>query len=79
MKVSVTLDPGVLQLVDDYVRDSQGLDRSKVLEEALGLWLARRQAQAMEAQYADSDDAPTDEMASWQAIRREATARRLTQ
>lgn len=77
VKISVTLDPDVLQLVDQYVRDNDGLDRSKVLEEALGLWLAKRQARAMEAQYVGDDDVPEEELSSWRAIRREATAKRL--
>lgn len=76
-KISVTVDPEVLRLVDRYVQDHRGLDRSKVMEEALGLWLARRQASAMEAQYAGEDDVPEDEVASWRSVRRQAAKRRL--
>ena len=76
VKVSVTVDPDVLQEVDSYVGEHQGLDRSKVMDEALALWLARRQDEAMEEQFS-GEGAPADEVEAWRSIRRAAAARRL--
>ena len=76
IKVSVTVDPDVLHEVDSYVGDHDGLDRSKVVDEALALWLARRQDAAMEEQFAE-EGAPPGEVESWRSIRRAAAARRL--
>jgi hypothetical protein len=77
VKVSVTVDPDLLHEVDDYVREHEGLDRSKVMDEALALWLAGRQDAAMEEQFSGGDDVPPEEAGSWRSIRRAAAARRL--
>jgi metal-responsive CopG/Arc/MetJ family transcriptional regulator len=76
VKVSVTVDPEVLHEVDNYVGEHDGLDRSKVVDEALALWLARRQDAAMEEQFS-GESAPPDEVEAWRSIRRSAAARRL--
>jgi metal-responsive CopG/Arc/MetJ family transcriptional regulator len=76
VKVSVTVDPDMLHEVDKYVGEREGLDRSKVVDEALALWLARRQDAAMEEQFSGGS-APPDEAESWRSIRRAAAARRL--
>jgi hypothetical protein len=76
VKVSVTVDPDVLHEIDNYVGEHEGLDRSKVMGEALALWVARRQDAAMEEQFS-GDAAPPDEVESWRSVRRAAAARRL--
>ena len=48
VKVSVTVDPVLLNVVDSFVREHNDLDRSKVIEQALALWSAAHQATAME-------------------------------
>ncbi|MGO9656750.1 MAG: hypothetical protein ACLQVK_03670 [Acidimicrobiales bacterium] len=66
----------MLHEVDSYVGEHEGLDRSKVVDEALALWLARRQDAAMEEQFS-GESAPPDEVEAWRSIRRSAAARRL--
>jgi len=78
IKVSVTLDPDLLEAVDGFVQDHPGQDRSKVIDQALHQWYARQQDMAMEAQYAQGDEAIGSERTSWRAIRRAAATRRLS-
>lgn len=77
VKVSVTVDPRLLAAVDAFVATHSGFDRSKVLDEALLLWYARQQEQAMEAQYAAPDAGVAAEQAEWREIRQTAAARRF--
>jgi hypothetical protein len=78
VRVSATLDPDLAQAVDAYIAAHTGIDRSAVINEALRLWYARQQAEAMATQYAaDAERPPADEWAAWKAIQREATRRRL--
>lgn len=76
VKVSVSIDPGLLQAVDTYVQGHHGLDRSKVIDEALGFWAAAQQSAAMEAQYA-GQPAPMMEREGWRSIRRNAASRKI--
>ena len=78
VRVSATLDPQLAQAIDAYVAAHVGADRSAVINDALRLWYARQQEEAMAAQYAaDAERPPDDEWAAWQAIRRAASHRRL--
>jgi hypothetical protein len=69
VKVSVTVDPELLHQVDAFIVTHPTLDRSKIFDEALYLWYARQQQEAMEAQYAQE---PTTEeaveIAAWRRI-----------
>lgn len=76
VKVSVSLDPTLLRAVDEFVQTHDGVDRSKVIDEALGLWSAARQDQAMAAQFANPDERAA-ERSAWRATRRAAGSRRL--
>jgi Arc/MetJ-type ribon-helix-helix transcriptional regulator len=67
VKISATVDPELLEGVDAYIREHPGRDRSKVIDEALMLWLAQEQDRAMEAQF-DDPDVPEDELRQWNAI-----------
>lgn len=77
IKVSVTLDPNLLEAVDGFVQGHPGQDRSKVVDQALRQWYARQQDIAMEAQYAQPENSIASEQTAWRAIRRTAAARRL--
>lgn len=77
VKVSVTVDPEILRIVDGYVAERGDLDRSKVMEQALVLWLTERQHAAMEEQFAGDDKAPEAERRAWEAVRRAAVGRVL--
>jgi len=74
VKISATLDPVLLETVDAYVRQHPGVDRSAVLDEAISLWVAQQQDQAMIEQFA-GDDAPDDERLAWRRIQRAAAER----
>ncbi len=74
-KVSVTVDEGLLKAVDKYVRGCEGMDRSKVFDYALRLWLAEQQGIAMEEQYAPGGDPPPEEYEAWRRIRNAAAVR----
>lgn len=76
VKVSVSVDPVLLRAVDEFVQTHEGVDRSKVIDEALGLWSAARQDEAMAAQFASPDE-PTAERSAWRATRRAGATRRL--
>lgn len=76
VKVSVSVDPQLLNAVDIYVQEHKGVDRSKVIDQALGYWTAAQQESAMEAQFADSVRPPRTELESWRSISR-AAAKRL--
>lgn len=78
IKVSVTLDPDLLEAVDGFVQGHPGQDRSKVIDQALQQWYARQQDIAMEAQYAQHEDSIASEQTAWRAIRRTAATRRLS-
>ena len=75
-KVSITVDPALLEAVDLYVQHHADMDRSKVMESALQGWYRVRQDEAMTEQF--SDPGPTDEreLRDWQHIR-QAAARRV--
>ena len=76
VKVSVSVDPVLLKVVDDFVERHDGVDRSKVIDEALGLWTAARQDEAMAEQFGGPDEAGP-ERSDWRATRRAAASRRL--
>ena len=74
VQVSVSVDPALLRAVDDFVQTHEGIDRSKIVDEALGLWIAARQKEAMVGQFAESEELPA-EREGWRAIRRAAAKR----
>jgi len=76
VKVSVSVDPSLLKAVDDFVQTHEGTDRSKVVDEALGLWTAARQDEAMAVQFTAAEE-PADERRAWKPTRRAAAARHL--
>jgi metal-responsive CopG/Arc/MetJ family transcriptional regulator len=75
-KVSVTVDPALLNAVDRYVQRHADTDRSKVMESALQSWYSARQKEAMIEQFSESD-LQKDEQRDWQRIRRAAAERTL--
>ena len=77
VKLSVTVDPELLRAVDTFLSEHPDLDRSKVMDEALALWYAQQQDQAMEQQFAAPQSAAErQERAAWRHVQR-ATAERL--
>jgi metal-responsive CopG/Arc/MetJ family transcriptional regulator len=76
-KISVTLDPALLNAVDLYVQSQPDLDRSKVMEAALQYWYRARQDDAMIDQFSGPEAVDRSEQQSWRRIRRAAVSRRL--
>ncbi|MDQ6713067.1 MAG: hypothetical protein M3Z28_07740 [Candidatus Dormibacteraeota bacterium] len=76
-KISVTLDPALLNAVDLYVQSQPDLDRSKVMEAALHHWYRARQDDAMIEQFSVPEGVASEEQQSWRRIRRAAVSRRL--
>jgi metal-responsive CopG/Arc/MetJ family transcriptional regulator len=75
-KISVTVDPTLLRAVDQFIEAHPETDRSKVMDEALHDWYARRQDEAMAAQYATPiSDEERAEREAWRRIRTDATRR----
>lgn len=78
VKVGATLDPELIAAVDRYVDDHPELDRSSVIDDALRLWYARQQDEAMEKQLlAPRSARERSEGRGWAAIRRAAATRRF--
>ncbi len=76
VKLSVTLSAELLRAVDAFVKEHAGYNRSKVLDDALCLWYARQQEQAIEAQHrAPQDDREREEHAAWRRIQAAAAER----
>ena len=78
-KISVTVDRGLLRALDSYVQDHEGLDRSKVIDQALHDWYAARQDEAMIDQYS-APRTPEEgaEHAAWSVVRDAAVADMLS-
>ncbi|TMD15672.1 MAG: hypothetical protein E6J00_02445 [Chloroflexi bacterium] len=76
-KVSVTVDPVLLEAVDLYVQRHEGTDRSRVMERALLHWYAARQEEAMVEQFQSPDPREESERLAWKRTRRAAAERRL--
>jgi hypothetical protein len=75
-KVSITVDPALLNAVDRYVQRHADTDRSKVMESALQSWYSARQQEAMIEQFSHTEP-EENEQQSWQRIRRTAAGRKL--
>ena len=75
-KVSITVDPALLNAVDSYVQHHPDTDRSKVMESALQSWYSARQQEAMVKQFSEPQPEKVDKQ-SWLRIRRAATEQKL--
>jgi hypothetical protein len=76
-KVSITVDPALLNAVDRYVQRHADLDRSKVMESALQNWYRVRQEEAMVEQFSAPELTEESELGDWRRIRRAAVSRKL--
>lgn len=78
-KISVTVDRSLLSAVDSYVEHHEGLDRSKVIDQALLAWYAACQDEAMIEQYRSPSTQEEDaEYAAWAQIRDAAVSDMLS-
>ena len=76
LKVSVTLDPDLLDAVDSYAQRHAGMDRSKVMDAALTHWYATRQEAEMIEQFTGAEATEVEaERQAWKRIRGAAARR----
>ncbi len=78
-RITVTVDPDMLDEVDEYIQSHQGTDRSQVVDEALRCWYAHQLREALIRQH--SAECSSEELAerlAWRRIR-EAQVSRLEQ
>lgn len=69
-RITVTVDPDMLEEVDTYIRENAGTDRSQVLDEALRCWFARRLHEALVRQHsAPKSPEEIEERSAWKRIR----------
>lgn len=78
VKISVTLLPELLAVVDACVRENPGTHRSAVIDEALRLWSERQQERAMERQLREDASRSGAERAHWRRVRDPAARRRFS-
>lgn len=73
-KVTVSVDPELLQIVDNYVQDNKepGVSRSSIFEQALHLWKQATRDSFDEAYYAQNASALKDD--AWTAVTTEAAS-----
>ena len=77
-KVSVSVRSSLLRAVDAYVDSHEDADRSKVFDEALHDWYAKRQEEELFEFYSTPEELTTEqaaEYADWAAIRKAAAER----
>lgn len=74
-KVGVILSPEWARTIDRFIETHPESNRSKVVDEALWLWYAKQQEQAMQEQFA-AEPSPEEaaEYAAWSRIRDAAAA-----
>lgn len=76
-RITVTVDPDMLEEVDNYVEEHKGSDRSKVVDEALRYWYAQILHEALVKQHvAPKSPEELEERAAWKRIREAQASRR---
>lgn len=78
VKVSLSLDPALVQYLDAYISAHPMLNRSRVVELAVREFRQRQIELELEAQYAEPEPEEVQrELADWRQIRRAAARRAL--
>ncbi len=76
VKVSLSLDPAIVEYLDAYVAAHPALNRSRVVEAALRAFRQRQIEAELEAQYAEPESPEIQrELEDWRRIRRAAVQR----
>ena len=76
VKVSLSLDPTIVEYLDAYIAAHPTLNRSRVVEAALRAFRQRQIEAELEAQYAEPDSPEIQrELEGWRRIRRAAARR----
>jgi len=75
-KIAATVDSIILGVVDRFSREHSDYDRNKIIDEALGLWLAQEQDRQMELQFSETlSETQQQELNAWHGIQDEAARR----
>lgn len=76
-RITVTVDPDMLEEIDIYIREHEGTDRSQVVDEALRSWYADVLRDALARQHAaPRSPEEREERAAWKRIRAAQTSHR---
>lgn len=69
-RITVTVDPDMLDEVDAYIREHVGTDRSQIVDEGLRCWYARKLHEALVKQHsATRSPEEVEERTAWKRIR----------
>lgn len=75
-RITVTIDPDLLEEVDGYIREHMGTDRSGIVDEALRCWYAQTLHEALMRQHSASrSPEELEERLGWKRIRAEQSLR----
>lgn len=79
-RITVTVDPDMLEEVDTYIQEHVGTDRSQIVDEALRYWYAQVLHEALVKQHAaPKSPGEMEERAAWKRIRAAQRSRRSDQ
>jgi hypothetical protein len=74
--IILAVDPNMLDEVDAYINEHEGLDRSQVVNDALRIWYERILQEALARQHsAPKSPEEPEERAAWKRIRAAKLAR----
>ncbi|MDO8689811.1 MAG: ribbon-helix-helix domain-containing protein [Dehalococcoidia bacterium] len=75
-RITVTIDPDLLDEMDTYIRKHSGMDRSRLVDEALRCWYAQKLREALVRQHS-APESPEElrERLAWKGIRAEQALR----
>ena len=69
-RITITVDPDMLEEIDTYIQEHQGTDRSQIVDEALRCWYASMLHEALVRQHsAPKSPDELEERAAWKRIR----------
>ncbi len=69
-RITITVDPDMLEQVDSYIEEHEGADRSRIVDEALRCWYTGVLHEALVKQHsAPKSPDELEERAAWKRIR----------
>ncbi|MDO8689820.1 MAG: hypothetical protein Q7R39_07380 [Dehalococcoidia bacterium] len=75
-RITVTVDPDILDEIDTYIQEHSGMDRSRIVDEALRGWYAQVLHEALVRQHsAPKSPEELGERLAWKRIRAERALR----
>ena len=68
IRVSVTVDSGLLSFIDDYVERNERTNRSAVFDQALEMWVLAQQRRNDENYYSTVNKETKKEQSDWRKV-----------